>query len=107
MSRQKGTHKGAKAAKVKAVGATGQCGGGRVAEEGGGGGAGGFYDVEGSEVRDVEVETVSFRSLLSSGNALSRTSAILEPCFFCSLNSESLKPIASKYAERELVEPEF
>ncbi|GIX63393.1 uncharacterized protein BcabD6B2_28280 [Babesia caballi] len=45
MSRQKAAHKSAKASEVKAVGATGQCGEPRVAEEGGGGGAGGMDTV--------------------------------------------------------------
>ncbi|GIX64667.1 uncharacterized protein BcabD6B2_41020 [Babesia caballi] len=42
LSRQKGAHKGAKAAEVEAVGATGQCPEARVTGEGGGGGTGGL-----------------------------------------------------------------
>ncbi|GIX62505.1 dUTP diphosphatase [Babesia caballi] len=52
-SRQKGAHKGAKAAEVEAVSSTGQGGEARVAEEGRAGRAGRFYDVE--EISDVVV----------------------------------------------------
>ncbi|GIX61584.1 hydroxymethylglutaryl-CoA lyase [Babesia caballi] len=53
MSRQKGAHKSADAAEVKAVGATGQSSGARVACEGGGTGAGGLDVIE--EISDVIV----------------------------------------------------
>ncbi|GIX62772.1 thiamine-monophosphate kinase [Babesia caballi] len=52
-TRQKGAHKCAKAAEVKAVGATAQGGETRVAEERGRAGAGGHYGVE--EISDVVV----------------------------------------------------
>ncbi|GIX64909.1 uncharacterized protein BcabD6B2_43440 [Babesia caballi] len=63
MSRQKGAHKSAKAPEVKAVGATGQGGCPRVAEEGWGTGAGGL-DVNGRIVAGGAVCFSEFRKAL-------------------------------------------
>ncbi|GIX63228.1 uncharacterized protein BcabD6B2_26630 [Babesia caballi] len=53
LSRQKGAHKGGKAAEVEAVGTTAQGGDAREAGEGGGGGAGGLDGVK--RIRDTIV----------------------------------------------------